>query len=96
VLDLLSDTNNPEVLSGFAVYPNPTEGQVTISVDLPQVADTDLMVYNPLGQLLIHESRKNMDTYRYSMDLRHLPAGQYFIMLSVDGAPAGREILIIE
>ncbi len=95
-LDLLSDTDNPAILSGFAVFPNPTEGQVTIAVDLPNVADTELMVYNPLGQLLLQDSRKSTGTYRHSMDLSHLPAGQYFISLSVDGAPAGREILVIE
>ena len=95
-LNVVTDTENPALLSAFNVYPNPSAGEVTVAVDLPFQANTELTVYNTLGQLLLQEARSDVRSYRAGLDLQHLPAGQYFVLLAVNGEPAGREILVIE
>lgn len=93
---LESDTDNPDILSSFEIFPNPTTGNVTIAVDLPQSGDTELLIYNALGQLLRSEKQSNSSSYQQTLDLNNLPAGQYFLLLSVNGEVMGRERLVIE
>ena len=93
---LESDTDNTDVLSSFEVYPNPTAGNVIISVELPQNGDTELLIYNALGQLLRSEKQSNQTSYQQTLDLNNLPAGQYFLLLSVNGEVSGRERLVVE
>lgn len=66
------------------VYPNPTSEY--IHIDLPNAAETQLFLYNSLGQLIIE---KRFQTPTQDVDLNNLPAGTYWLRLSDDEGKQG-------
>ncbi len=90
----ISDTDNVNILTAFDLYPNPTDGALTVSIVLPEAADTEVTVYNTLGQMLLSEKRDNTTSYNHRLDIANLPAGQYFVVLAVDGEILGREAVV--
>ena len=65
----------------FTVYPNPTNGVLTVSVRLPQcdtptTGQTEYQISNLMGQTLL-QGRISAETQQ--IDISTLPAGMYFI-----------------
>lgn len=89
-----TDTDDVSILTAFDLYPNPTDGALTVSIVLPAAADTELTVYNTLGQILLSEKRESTTSYRHRLDISKLPSGQYFVVLAVDGEILGREAVM--
>ena len=77
--------DGPSTGSGtFTVYPNPTDGVLTVSVRLPQcdsptTGQTAYRITNQMGQTLL---TGNISAETQQIDITNLPAGMYFI--SVD------------
>ncbi|MCK9451278.1 MAG: S8 family serine peptidase [Bacteroidales bacterium] len=44
----------------FVLYPNPSDGAVTLSLSLPESSDIEIAVFNTLGQLIYQENQKNL------------------------------------
>ena len=59
---------------GFAVYPNPTHGQLTLTVS--EVSSFDYRVYDHVGQCVASGKTQGTET---RLDLSHLNKGVYFI-----------------
>ncbi|MBR7021919.1 MAG: T9SS type A sorting domain-containing protein, partial [Bacteroidales bacterium] len=69
----------------FVVYPNPTNGVLTVSMRLPQcdsptTGQTKYLIINLMGQTILQGS---ISAENQQIDISSLPAGMYFI--SVDG-----------
>ena len=69
----------------FVVYPNPTNGVLTVSMRLPQcdsptTRQTKYRIINLMGQTILQGS---ISTENQQIDIASLPTGMYFI--SVDG-----------
>ncbi|MEX1001869.1 MAG: T9SS type A sorting domain-containing protein [Crocinitomicaceae bacterium] len=65
----------------FKVYPNPTEGEVTIILTKEAAPNTVLIVLNPLG---IELMRIPIYQLKQSVDFGELAAGNYILKLMVD------------
>lgn len=76
-------TNNPvKPKSFYTVYPNPTDGLVTIDNDHKSSEPLQVSVYNTIGNLIY----KNQYTEPViQIDLRDYPSGMYFIKISGNG-----------
>lgn len=75
-VDLVS-TNNLNIPENRMLYPNPTDGVVTLSESLKY---KDISVLNILG-----EKQKNVVVKNYKVDLTKLPTGMYFIVVEDAG-----------
>jgi len=60
------------------VYPNPTGGQIRISIDGLNMSEVRVAVRNAVGQVVWNELVPNATT-EVSLDLSHLPSGVYLI-----------------
>jgi len=69
------------------VYPNPTNGQVIIEYDVPDLSDTNqsgrINIYNSLGQLVFNESFDADQNNRRNFDLKALPVGTYYLRIQI-------------
>ena len=74
--------DGPSTGSGtFMVYPNPTDGVLTVSVRLPQcdsptTGQTEYQISNLMGQTLL---QGRISAENQQLDISNLPAGMYFI-----------------
>ena len=79
----LDDLGSP-FLKEFTVYPNPTNGAVSITLEtLTETADLQLKVYSLIGQEVHTESISAFNgVKRFSLDLTRFPKGIYMVEIS--------------
>ncbi len=64
------------------VYPNPTQGQFTLQLELPQQQDVQLTVYNSMGALIAAETyQQSSGISKKQLDLSGQARGMYVIQL---------------
>ena len=86
-----------EVLSAklnFDVYPNPSYGQVNVSLAAGQHGDVSFHVYNSEGVLVKEINREPFAPVIKTLDLSALAKGIYMIEVSVGEAKATRRIIV--
>ena len=69
-----------ENLYGVMAYPNPTNGQLTLSME--GVSSFDYHVYSPMGQCVMNGKVIGSET---CLDMGHLNIGVYYIAIEWDG-----------
>lgn len=76
-------TSNNFGLDAIAVYPNPTNDILNISI--PSILGNDTMyeVYNSLGQTII---KNQVSQNEFTISTSNIASGIYFLKLNVDGA----------
>ncbi len=76
-------TELPAVTQLHPAFPNPFRTRVTLQVDLAEVADVRLVVYNLMGQEVARLLTAFLQpgTYRYTWHPDKLPAGLYVVRL---------------
>ena len=69
-----------ENLYGVMAYPNPTSGQLTLSME--GVSSFDYHVYSPMGQCVMNGKVFGSET---CLDMGHLNTGVYYVSIEWDG-----------
>lgn len=64
------------------VFPNPTNGQLTIQTIFSGTKNVDYLLYNTLGQLVHQAHDQNIYSTNKVLDLSFLASGVYFILVS--------------
>jgi len=76
------------------VYPNPTSGNVNITVDLPENEDISVSVYNAMGKQVYLVTNGKVSNGSYSVDLSNEVDGIYFVRMSVNGAIVTKKLVL--
>ncbi|KAB2805440.1 right-handed parallel beta-helix repeat-containing protein [Phaeocystidibacter luteus] len=72
-------------VSDIRLFPNPSSGAVTLSLNLVDAQEVLLEVVNLQGQVLYTEQLGRVEgEYQWSADLGNLPKGAYFVRLTGD------------
>ena len=73
---------------GMEVYPNPTNGLVTVTFRISKPVIANLGIYNTNGKrcMDIFQNNVPIGKYSYSIDLGALPEGIYTAVLSTDNS----------
>lgn len=81
--------NQAESLVALQAYPNPYTSSTTVKINLAQVSDVTLEVYNLLGEkvqvLYSGVKQAGIYSYPYSASAINRPAGVYFVRLIANG-----------
>ena len=80
-----------ETRSGLSVYPNPTTGEINISVDQSVEQLNDIVILNMLGQQV---KMVNGGKEYYSIDLSGMSKGIYFVKCNFASGSVTRKILL--
>ncbi len=81
-----------ELKSSLSVYPNPTSGEINISVNSQAETLNNIVVVNLLGQQVAVINGQNKDYY--SIDLSGLSKGIYFVKCNFASGSVTRKILL--
>jgi len=68
--------------SSVNVYPNPSDGEFTLSVENTQVVDLSILVTNIQGQAVYQNQVKSVLNYQENIDLTQFAKGMYFLKVN--------------
>lgn len=87
------NTSLINTVNSFNVYPNPTQDQLSVQVELAQTSDITLVVYNAMGQELQQIQRKDMNKEQIELDVSSYGAGLYMIVLKTGKQVTTKKII---
>jgi hypothetical protein len=70
-----------EYVKEFTLYPNPTEGDFEIKVELEEEGPVLLSIWNSMGYVIRKVRDHGKSMYHWQLDLRPLTAGTYVVRL---------------
>lgn len=83
----------PEI--GINIYPNPNSGKFLVTVYNNKGSETQIEVYNTLGQQIFVSELKMSSINEFEVDLSHMPANTYFVKVVSGNETVVRKVLRI-
>lgn len=81
--------------NGLNLFPNPTNGQVTVELNLAASTNVRFAVMNVLGEQVMSTNHSlGMGAQQVTFDLGGLPTGSYFMHIMADGLTATRKLTV--
>lgn len=96
-VDTMSTNIDNELVAGInnlSIFPNPTNGNFTVNLELDRSQDVVLEVYNLRGQVISRVESRNAIVVEEDFSLESAPAGVYFIQVTTDRGTAGRKVVL--
>lgn len=80
------------------LYPNPANTQINIAISAEKAVDTEVSVYNQLGQqMLIQRNRLSKGLNKIELNIASLPGSVYYLRLDAqEGKPLMRRFIKID
>ncbi|MFH1320281.1 MAG: CUB domain-containing protein [Bacteroidota bacterium] len=84
-----------ELAGSLQIYPNPTRGEFTLEMNVPQIQDIQLKIINIIGEEIFSEELSQVKgDYRRNFDLKKLPSGIYSLQVISEGNVIIRKLII--
>ena len=84
IVDCISPVEEPELLEQLSLFPNPSSGQLSLNVELIQLAKVDVEIYSAVGQKVKVLPTERFREKLYQLSLGDLPQGLYFVKIVID------------
>lgn len=79
----------------LTLFPNPTDGQMSLSFDLPSATNVSFTVLNLVGEQVMSSTRGfGSGEQRHNLDLSALANGSYLVQVTADGLTATRKVTV--
>ncbi len=87
----------PDRLELLPNYPNPFNPVTTVAWNQPQTGEVELIVYNLLGQRVLHLDlgRQQAGRHRFTLDFGDRPSGVYFYSLRINGVESRKRKMLL-
>ncbi len=94
---VVTDTERPELVQKIAVYPNPTNGQIWLDVQLSQNQQVWVKLFDISGKVLWETAPTSIKEKRIALDLGQLEAGVYFLeVLGENGRLKVEQVILLK
>ncbi len=90
-----TDITTVEPKIGVSIYPNPNAGKFLVTVSNNNGNETQIEVYNTLGQQIFVSELKMSAVSEFEIDLSHAPANTYFVKVVSGNETVVRKVLRI-
>ena len=91
----LVDVDELTFAQSVDLFPNPTDGQLQVRINLPEAVDgLRLRVSSILGSTLIDRQLGNLSQYNEQIDLSTFPAGTYVVTLTNGSLQVNRKVVV--
>lgn len=87
-------TNEIPSISNLSIFPNPSNGQFNVSIELDGIHEVSVEVVNTLGQVIYRTSPEDIAARQYPINLEDAPAGIYQLRIRVDEETTAQSIMI--
>jgi hypothetical protein len=93
-VDLVIGIENVVAAYSVNLYPNPTQNNVTVNVNLPAASDVTVEVYTVEGKLIRKMEEKQTDSAKFFVSFLDEAEGVYFARITVDGNVSTHRIVV--
>ena len=83
-------------VNDLSITPNPTTDVITIQLDLLEIQDLNIEVYNMSGQKLKTLTEKNSNGGQYQLNLETYPSGVYTVNLQIGEQMINRKVVLMK
>ena len=80
--------------NAISIFPNPTDGHTSVSIDLPTSTPVRLALFNAMGQVVQAEQLNGQESYLHQLDLSGFAKGVYYLEVSTDSNKAVKKIVV--
>jgi len=89
--------NENEVASGFATYPNPSNGIMSISFNLSKNSPVSYSIYNTTGRMVMETALGTLSSgsYKETLDVSNLTSGFYLVKLIAGNSVVTSKIQVV-
>lgn len=87
-------TTNIDYVTNLSIYPNPTNGQVRIDLELSRNADVAVSIYTVTGVLVEDFGKSNTAKQTHQVDLSNYAAGMYLVRFVVDNKVVTKKLIL--
>jgi hypothetical protein len=77
-----------------AIYPNPSENQTMVSVELGTTANVRIRLINSLGQIIQLAEYSDVMNVQHSLNVSELPAAIYMVEITADGIQKTQRLVV--
>ncbi len=88
--------NSVDLSSAVTIFPNPSAGQFTLSLNFEKQANATITVTNVLGQVILTDLEQNIVNHSMTMDLSKFGKGNYFVTVRSENGIVTKRIVIAE
>jgi hypothetical protein len=81
-IERVIELNREPRLGDFNMYPNPTESEVTLEVELDQTVNVGIRIFDAVGRLVYEEEGIKSGNTVYQINIDHLSSGLYTVQVS--------------
>lgn len=92
---IYSDVSKIVLSNALTVFPNPTNGKLTISAKGLNWVNARIIMYNTLGQIVLEEKVNQINISEHTIDVSALKSGVYELVIT-EGEKAYRAKLLVE
>lgn len=78
----------------FSAYPNPSNGNFAIQLELDQVEDLEVRLYDVNGRIIFEETQNRVRSYRKDVSLNDVASGMYFLVARTSKGSATQRLSI--
>ena len=86
--------NNLDRSPKVSIYPNPTNGAISISSEDVQFGSSEVQVFSTMGQLVLSKKEVFLGNTPTEIDLSALPKGVYTLVIAGQGALSQNQIVL--
>jgi len=94
VTGCVSGINELDLASQVSMFPNPSNGKVTVTLDGNVAPELTVTVYNVLGETVVNPVKYRAGTTTMNLDLSAQPNGLYLVKIQSDNASAVKHLTI--
>jgi hypothetical protein len=76
--------NTTNSIKVFEIYPNPTEGNITLNISLTKQSNVKMQLFNPEGREMFNNELGLVRDVRETMNISNFAKGMYILKLQVD------------
>lgn len=83
-----------DLIETLRVYPNPSQGHISVLLSLNQAQVVRMGLFNPLGQEIQRFGEEIARSGKYALDLSHMDAGVYFLKIEIGNRSLCKKIVL--
>ena len=84
-VEVTSINGLPLIARDLVVYPVPATSEVTLDLDLRDIAEVEVMLTDVTGRSVYHQELGTAVAFRHTIPVRELSAGTWYLTLIIDG-----------